>query len=101
MVRGERNYLRGVPVRLGVGLMEDEGIPFIAAGPETAIYRQASLHLRLVPGDAKVSDVAKMLRAHFAALTPSGLKEKIESISIDEIVAVLPPGPAKVDKPDG
>lgn len=101
MVRGERNYLRGMPVSLAVGLMEEKGMPFLAAGPETAISRQASLYVRLVPGDTKVSDVAKILRAHFASLVPSGLKEKIEAISIDEIVAVLPPGSAKVEKPDG
>lgn len=101
MVRGERSYLRGVPVRLALGLMEEKGTPFLAAGPERAISKQASLYVRLIPGDTKVSDVAKILRTHFVLLAPPALKDKIEAIGIDEIVAVLPPGSAKVQKPDG
>jgi len=101
MVHGERNYLRSVPVRLALGLMEEKGTPFLAAGPETAISKQASLYVRLIPGDTKVSDVAKILRTHFRSLVPPALKDKVEAISIDEIVAVLPPGPVKMQQPDG
>jgi predicted ribosome quality control (RQC) complex YloA/Tae2 family protein len=101
MVRGERNYMRGVPVRLAVGLMEEKGMPFLAAGPQTAISRRAKLYVSLAPGDTKASDTAKILRRHFASLAPSEMKEKIEAISIDEIVAILPPGLAKIEKPDG
>jgi hypothetical protein len=101
MVRGERHYLRGAPVRLALGLLEENGTPFLVAGPEAAISRQTGLYVRLVPGDTKVSDVAKFLRSHFVSTAPPELKQKIEAISIDEIVAVLPPGSAKVEKPDG
>lgn len=100
MIRGERNYLRGVPVRLAIGLMEEKGIPFIGAGPEMAISQQAGLYVRLVPGDTKVSDIAKLIRTHFASLAPSELRQRLETISIDEIVAILPPGTAKIERPD-
>jgi predicted ribosome quality control (RQC) complex YloA/Tae2 family protein len=101
MVRGERHYLRSMPVRLAFGLVDEKGFPVPVAGPETAVSQQTSLYVRLLPGDTKVSDVAKFLRSYLASTAPPELKQKIEAISIDEIVAILPPGSAKVEKPAG
>jgi len=99
MVRGERNYIRGVPLRIAVGLLvDDEGFPFVAAGPETALRHQTEMYVTLVPGTMKTSEVAKRVRELFARMAPAKLKDNILAINLDEIIAVLPPGPADFEK---
>ncbi len=46
----------------------------------------------------KVSDAAKKLRTHFVENVPSELQDKVQMISIDEIIAMLPPGPIEFVK---
>ncbi len=41
----------------------------------------------------KVSDAAKQLRAYFTKNVPPELQDKVKTLTIDEIIAVLPPGP--------
>ncbi|MFW9830322.1 MAG: ribosome rescue protein RqcH [Candidatus Thorarchaeota archaeon] len=92
MVRGDRNYIRNVPIRLAVGVLEED-IPIIAAGPEATIKQQTKMWVSLIPGKMKVSDAAKRLRAHFATQASGERKNQILALSIDEIIAALPPGP--------
>ena len=93
MVRGERNYLRNVPVRLAVGLLLEEGFPLVFAGPETVVQQKAQSWVAIIPGTMKVSDAAKQLRAYFAKNVSLELRDKVKTLTIDEIIAVLPPGP--------
>ncbi|MFX1575913.1 MAG: ribosome rescue protein RqcH [Promethearchaeota archaeon] len=93
MVRGERNYINNAPVRIVVGLIFDEELPIIIAGPESAIKKQTSTLVKLVPGKMKVSDAAKRIRKQFADQVPEERKDQVRTLSIDEIIAVLPPGP--------
>lgn len=94
MVRGDRNYLRNMPVRLAIGLDTENGFPFLVAGPKSAIQQLTEIWITLVPGSVKISDIAKQIRKQFANRAPVELKQKILGLSIDEIIALLPPGPA-------
>ncbi|MFX1343148.1 MAG: ribosome rescue protein RqcH [Promethearchaeota archaeon] len=93
MVRGERNYLRNIPVRLAVGLLIEEGFPLVFAGPESVVQQKAQSWVSIIPGTMKVSDAAKQLRAYFTKNLPPELQDQVKTLTIDEIIAVLPPGP--------
>jgi predicted ribosome quality control (RQC) complex YloA/Tae2 family protein len=93
MVRGERNYVRNAPVRIAIGLIIEEDFPIIIAGPESSILMQTKVFVRLIPGKMKVSDAAKQLRKQFASQVPELIREQVQAMSIDEIIAALPPGP--------
>ncbi len=97
MVRGERNYLRNVPLRLAVGLSTQEEIPFFIAGPEEAILHQTKEIVRLIPGDTKISDIAKQLKIHFEKNAPEEIKPYIKAMNIDELITILPPGSASFE----
>jgi predicted ribosome quality control (RQC) complex YloA/Tae2 family protein len=96
MVRGERNYLRNVPVRLAIGLLVEDGLPLVFAGPEPVIQQKAQSWVSIVPGTMKVSDAAKQLRAYFTKKVSSELQDQVKKLTIDEIIAVLPPGPVEL-----
>jgi hypothetical protein len=71
----------------------------IVSGPESAIRKKTELFVPLVPGSLKVSDVAKRLRRHFAEMVADEFRESIQAISLDEIIATLPPGSCDIEKP--
>jgi predicted ribosome quality control (RQC) complex YloA/Tae2 family protein len=93
MVRGERNYVRNAPVQIAIGLIIDEDFPIIISGPESSILVQTKVFVRLIPGKMKVSDAAKQLRKQFANQVPELIREQVQAMNIDEIIAALPPGP--------
>ncbi|TRO50872.1 fibronectin-binding domain-containing protein [Candidatus Bathyarchaeota archaeon] len=93
MVRGDRNYIRNATVRVAVGLSVEEGLPIIIAGPEQAVQHHSEVFVVLIPGKMKASDAAKRIRKQFADQVPENLRGQIHALSIDEIIAMLPPGP--------
>ncbi len=97
MVRGNRSYFRKTPLRLAVGLLEENGIPYFAAGPETAMKTQTAHYSTIIPGKLKVSEVAKLLRSHYSKNAPNELRQYIATMNIDEIIAILPPGPINIE----
>ncbi|MFX1563104.1 MAG: ribosome rescue protein RqcH [Promethearchaeota archaeon] len=98
MVRGTRNYLKNTPLRLTIGIVFENEFAIVVAGPESAIRQQTDLFVSLVPGNLKVSDVAKRLRKYFAERAPASLKQSIQALTLDEIIAALPPGPCDIEK---
>lgn len=93
MVRGERNYIRNNPVRIAIGVIIEEGFPIIIAGPESTIRQKTKVFTIITPGKIKVSDAAKRLRTDFSERVPSEFQSQVRALSIDEIIAILPPGP--------
>ncbi len=98
MVRGNRSYMKKTPLRLAVGLLEEEGIPYFAAGPETAMKKQATQCTAIIPGKMKVSEVAKLLRTRYSEIAHDEKQQYIKAMNIDEIIAILPPGPIKIER---
>jgi len=79
VIRGRRNYLRGLEARCGIGWA---GTRFMC-GPLGAIKKHCQEYLELVPGARKKSDVAREI---IRRLTPRHNPE------IDQLIQVLPAG---------
>jgi predicted ribosome quality control (RQC) complex YloA/Tae2 family protein len=93
MVRGERNYLRGVPLRIAIGILVEDEFVIVFSGPESSIRQNTKDFVILIPGKTKVSDAAKTIRTILAEQVAPELQKHVQALSIDEIIAVLPPGP--------
>jgi predicted ribosome quality control (RQC) complex YloA/Tae2 family protein len=94
MVRGSKSYLRGVELKLAVGLVVQDGEVFVVSGPPSAIARGAVVYVTLVPGDGEKGRVAKRIAKIFNEhLRAMGLDE---SIAVDCVLRALPPGSAVV-----
>lgn len=75
MVRGRRTNFN-VDLVLGVGMTDDD---IVMAGPVSAIEKHSKIHVRIMPGRDKTSDVAKKIRKKIGG-------------ELDEIIRVLPAG---------
>jgi len=98
MVRGERNYLRSVPLRIAIGILAEDDFPLVISGPESAIRQRTKDFVILIPGKIKVSDAAKKIRTILAEQVAPELEKQVQLLSIDEIITVLPPGPVEFVK---
>lgn len=92
MVKGPRNYLKGVELRLAVGAIEKEGQVRLIGGPTEAIKSQTSRYLEIVPGKTPASKLSKQILYELAAKAPRTLGEHIRRIELNEVQRFIPAG---------
>ncbi len=88
VIRGKRNYVHNLPVRMGVGEVEVEGHRKVMGGPRSAVAARSQKYVVLVPGKEDRERFAKRLAAAF-------------DVPIEEIVRVLPPGGVEIAETAG
>ena len=84
VIRGRRNYKRGLEARCGIGYFKDR----FMCGPLKAVQNHCNTTLEITPGEGKKSDIAKEI---IARLAPNGAHP-----DLDQIIQVLPAGRLKV-----
>jgi predicted ribosome quality control (RQC) complex YloA/Tae2 family protein len=98
IIKGQRNYMRGVPIKVSIGIMRDEGMHiFPIAGPPSSILLKTKTKVDLVPGDESGSQLAGSVKDRLVKLASPELKTEIGKISLDEFLLVLPPGGARIE----
>lgn len=85
IIRGKRNYIQNIEMRLAVGLIQYEASEKVMCAPETAITSQCTCYVIFGPGDMKKSDFVKKLSKAF-------------DIESEEFSRILPPGNVKIIK---
>lgn len=83
VIRGKRNYLHDLPVRVAIGEVEIEGHRKIMGGPVAAVGARSARYVFLAPGKEDREAVAKRLAIAFA-------------VPIEEIVRAMPPGGVEI-----
>lgn len=83
VIRGKRNYLHDLPVRLAIGEVEIEGHRKIMGGPVSAVAARSARYVILAPGKEDRQAVAKRLAIAFA-------------VPLEEIVRAMPPGGVEI-----
>jgi predicted ribosome quality control (RQC) complex YloA/Tae2 family protein len=78
MIYGKREYFRP---EIGFAIAVKEGI--VISGPISAISSQTSEFIKLVQGDEKKSDIAKIIKKRFNA-------------DLNEVMQMMPPGNCKI-----
>jgi len=84
IVRGKRNYVHKIPLRLAVGVIEYEGVKLVMCAPESAVAARSKKYVIIEPGDMKKEVAAKEIA------------KILEWENVDEIVKVLPPGKIRI-----
>lgn len=87
IVRGKRNFISS-PLRAAVGECEVEGHRKVMGGPVAAVQARAQRYVVLEPGTDDANELAKALSEAF-------------QVPIEEVQAVLPPGPVRVVEREG
>ena len=83
VIRGKRNYLHDLPVRIGIGEVEVEGHRKVMGGPVSAVVSRSVRYIVLAPGREDREKLARRLAAAFG-------------VPIEEVVRALPAGGVSV-----
>ncbi|NOZ59579.1 MAG: fibronectin-binding domain-containing protein [Euryarchaeota archaeon] len=94
VIRGRRNYGIG-RVRIAIGVVLNDEVRIIG-GPPSAIERQSSAHVVLVPGRRKSGEIAESVKRKLAEKLGGEAGKAVEGIPIEEIQAFLPPGTSDI-----
>jgi predicted ribosome quality control (RQC) complex YloA/Tae2 family protein len=96
MIRGSRNYIRGVELALAVGLSSAEGRLLLMAGPPDAIKATCQAHIEIRQGQTSPAQSARRIIALLERKTDEIFREQLRQVSVDEVVRLLPPGGVEV-----
>ncbi|MGE5638085.1 MAG: ribosome rescue protein RqcH, partial [Chloroflexota bacterium] len=88
-VAGKRNWMRGVPLRITIGIVDNDKLQFIG-GPVDAIKTKAKVYITLVPGDVAGKDFLKQILRTLALKLPKEQREKLQRTSIEMIRELVP-----------
>ncbi len=96
MIRGEKNIYRGIPLRLSIGVQEQEGTPRLIGGPERAIRTHTQVLVNIIPGDNPPEKFAGQLRYRLAQLLSGDVANELKHLDDSEFIRFLPQGGSRL-----
>lgn len=100
IVRGERTYLRNIPLGIAIGLQAEPEIAVIG-GPLTAVKQRARYLVELKPGQYEPNDTAKKVLRILREKIPEAEWKSLKSVlNTDTVAGFVPPGGSDImEKP--
>nr|MDO8100322.1 ribosome rescue protein RqcH [Candidatus Njordarchaeota archaeon] len=99
MVRGDRTYMKGIPIRISVGAMvNEEGYVVLVAGPPSSMAGKTKIRVELAPGGQIRSMSVRSIRDRLVKIADPELKNRIEEIALDEFLQALPSGGLHIEE---
>jgi predicted ribosome quality control (RQC) complex YloA/Tae2 family protein len=101
VIEGKRSYLKGVEIRLAIGIAQLNGREALVCGPEEAIKKRSMFYAVLLQGGMDPMNAAKKVKSEFVKAAgddddSSDIVESIKQISLDDFVRALPTGQSRV-----
>jgi predicted ribosome quality control (RQC) complex YloA/Tae2 family protein len=96
MIRGTKNFVRGVPLHVAVGVKIDDDAIMVIGGPVEAIANQTDFYLEIVPGDQKSGQLAKKIRHQLSTRVSEDLKRSVTAVPLEEFQRFIPLGRGKM-----
>jgi len=96
MIRGTRNYIRGVELALAVGLTVHDGKLHLMAGPPSAVKSRCSVYTDIRQGTGSPAETARRILAILGAKAAENLREDLRRFTTDDVIRVLPSGGVEV-----
>jgi predicted ribosome quality control (RQC) complex YloA/Tae2 family protein len=97
VIEGKRSYLKGVEIRLAIGIIQLDGRETLVCGPEEAIKKRALFYAVLLQGGMDPMTAAKKAKSEFVKIAgDSEIAETIKRISLDDFVRALPTGQSRI-----
>ncbi len=91
IIKGKREYVKNVPLKLAIGVEVKEGFPRVVVGPPELVERRAIAYAILAPGDLEKRKVAQRLKKVWInKLEDPELKGLVEGIPEDELLLRIP-----------
>jgi len=106
VIEGKRSYIKGIEIKLAVGLIWSLSRFVLACGPSNAIKRHSVVYTQLLPGGTEPNSVAKKIKAELVKVAYTNPETKddknvqladfIKSISIGDLISAIPSGLSKI-----
>jgi hypothetical protein len=101
VIEGKRNFVKNLEIKLAIGLSFIDDKPLLIIGPYNAIKKRSICIRILLPSGLDVVKASKKIKADFVDYSikndfPKTLIEYLKSLSIDDIVRILPVGQCKL-----
>ena len=98
VIEGKRNYIKGVELRLAIGIMQLNNRETLLCGPEEAIKKRSIFYGVLLQGGMDPMNAAKRVKSEFVRIANDNIQiaESIKHISLDEFVRALPTGQSRL-----
>lgn len=91
-VSGKRNWLRSVPLRVAIGVVEEAGKAEFVGGPLGAVKAKTNAYVTIAPGDFSGKEFLKQVLQALMAKLSKEQREKIGKVSIEQIREFVPYG---------
>ncbi len=89
MIYGKRNFLKGLELRLAIGVYEKNGERYVICGPINAIRNSCKVYVEIEPGHIPQSEAAKKIM--------NALKKEIGEVpSLEDFQRALPSGGIRI-----
>jgi len=98
VIEGKRNYIKGVELRLAIGIMQLNNRETLLCGPEEAVKKRSIFYTVLLQGGVDPMNAAKKVKSEFVKIAGENTKiaESIKHASLDEFVRALPTGQSRL-----
>ena len=102
VIEGKRNYVKGVEIRLALGVIIMEKKYALMCGPHDAVKKKSIAYCVLLPGGNDPTNMAKKFKQEMVRICTDiseefkELLEYLKSLTIDEIVKTIPHGQSKI-----
>ena len=88
-VKGKRNWMRNMPLKLAIGVVEGDKTRFVGGAVE-AVKEKTKNFVILVPGDTTGKEFLKQILQTLALKLPKGQRERVSKESIEKIREFVP-----------
>lgn len=96
MIRGTRNYIRGIEVALAVGLTVRDGKTFLMAGPPSAVRSRCNAYVELRQGRSSPAEAARRILTKLSDKIREDTTTELPRITLEDVIRLLPPGNIEV-----
>jgi len=96
MVRGQRNYIRNVPLRVSIGIVKKDDRLMVIGGAVSAVASQTRYMITIIPGRQTSGKLVKEIRHRLSEKAPIDLRKQILKIPIEEIQRFIPAGRSEI-----
>jgi predicted ribosome quality control (RQC) complex YloA/Tae2 family protein len=96
-VMGKRNWMRGVPLQLAVGVVEGEKVRFVG-GPVEAVKAKTKAYIILVPGDVVGKKFLSQILQALKVKLPKEQRDTVNKVSLEQIRELVPYTKGRITK---
>lgn len=96
VIEGKRNYIKGIELKLAVGLMKIKQTIKVMCGSPESVKKNSLAYVLIVPDSSSTSDVAKKIKSELLKNVNPEITEHVKSLNLDDIIRELPSGGCKV-----